>query len=213
MSSSNPAVVKIHDAAIRLFAERGAREVSISDLADAAGVARGTIYNNISEPETLFEEVASRVLHDMHLRIGESMDHIEDPAQRLANGIRLFIRHAHEDPWWGRFVVRFAMNDDTMRRMMDEPPSLDIKRGMATGRFAVAPELLASILSLVGGASLAAMQSVLAGRQTWREAGQQVAELILRALGLDANEARAISIVEPPSLLASNKPNKRAKSR
>ncbi len=213
MSASNAAVLKIHDAAMRLFAERGGREVSISDLADAAGVARGTIYNNIAQPEALFDEIASKVLHDMHLRVGESMREIEDPAQRLANGIQMFIRHVHEDPWWGRFVVRFAANDDTMRRMMDEPPSVDIKRGMDSGRFTVAPEALASVLSLVGGSTLTAMQSVLAGRQTWRDAGQQIAELILRALGLDADEAHAISIVEPPPPIVNNKPSKRPRNR
>ena len=212
MRPSSAAVLKIHDAAMRLFAERGGREISISDLADAAGVARGTIYNNIAEPEALFDEIASRVLHDMHLRVNESMGQLEDPAQRLACGIQMFIRHVHEDPWWGRFVVRFAANDDTMRRMMDEPPSIDIKRGIDTGRFTVSPEALASVLSLVGGSTLTAMQSVLAGRQTWRVAGQQLAELILRALGLDADEAHAISIIEPPSRIAASKPNKRARN-
>ncbi len=213
MPASSPAVLKIHDAAIRLFAERGAQEISISELAGAAGVARGTIYNNIPEPETLFDEVASRVLHDMHLQIGERMTHLEDPAQRLANGIRMFIRHAHEDPWWGRFVVRFARNDDTMRKLMDEPPSLDISRGIQTGRFSVAAESLPSILSLVGGATLAAMQSVLFGRQTWREAGEQIAELILRALGLDPDEAHNISIIEPPSLVQGSKSTRRSRTR
>ena len=140
------------------------------------------------------------------------MGQLEDPAQRLACGIQMFIRHVHEDPWWGRFVVRFAANDDTMRRMMDEPPSIDIKRGIDTGRFTVSLEALASVLSLVGGSTLTAMQSVLAGRQTWRVAGQQLAELILRALGLDADEAHAISIIEPPSRIAAPKPNKRARN-
>lgn len=191
MQVNNAAVLKIHD---------------------AAGVARGAIYNNIAEPEALFDEIASKVLHDMHMRVGEGVGQIEDPAQRLACGIQRFIRHVHEDPWWGRFVVRFAANDDTMRRLMDEPPSADIKRGMHTGRFSVAPEALASVLSLVGGSTLTAMQSVLAGRQTWREAGPQIAELILRALGLDAQEAHAISIVEPHSRIAINKPNKRPRS-
>ena len=212
MPANSAAVLKIHDAAMRLFAERGGREISISDLADAAGVARGTIYNNIAEPDALFDEIASRVLHDMHLRVAESMGQLEDPAQRLACGIQMFIRHVHEDPWWGRFVVRFAANDDTMRRMMDEPPSIDIKRGIDTGRFTVSLEALASVLSLVGGSTLTAMQSVLAGRQTWRVAGQQLAELILRALGLDADEAHAISSIEPPSRIAAPKPNKRARN-
>ena len=54
----NQAQRRIHDAAIRLFAEQGNHRVSVSDLAQAAGVARGTIYNNIETPEYLFEQVS-----------------------------------------------------------------------------------------------------------------------------------------------------------
>ena len=213
MSATSSAMLKIQDAAIRLFAEWGPREVSISDLADAAGVARGTIYNNVSDPQALFDEVASRVLHDMHLRVASSMKQVDDPAQRLAHGTRQFIRHAHEEPSWGRFMVRFAINDDSMRRMLDEPPSVDIRRGMETGRFHITPDMLPSVLSLVGGSSLAAMQSVLVGRQTWREAGQHTAELILKALGLDATEAHTLACIELPSLITINTSSRRSRNR
>ena len=101
MNTRSAAVHKIHDAATRLFSERGARDISVSDLAEAAGVARGTIYNNIADPEALFDQVASKLLHDMHVRVGDSMRQLKDPASRIATGIRLFIRHAHEEPAWG----------------------------------------------------------------------------------------------------------------
>ena len=55
-------------------------------------------------------------------------------------------------------------------------------------------------LSLVGGTTLSAMQGVLCGRQTWRDAGEQVAELVLKALGLPLAEAHAIATTELPAL-------------
>ena len=209
MSSHSAAVLKIHDAAIRLFAERGSRDVSVSDLADAAGVARGTIYNNIADPEALFDQVASNLLHAMHLRVSSSMSEVRDPASRIATGIRLFVHHTHEDPSWARFLVRFGSSDDVMRRMLDEPPTIDLNRGMQDGRFNVSPALLPAALSLVGGATLAAMQAVLSGRQTWRAAGEQIAELVLQALGLPQDEARTIATTELPALVPPIRSRKR----
>ena len=40
MAPQSTAEQRIHDAALRLFAERGATQLTISELADAAGVAR-----------------------------------------------------------------------------------------------------------------------------------------------------------------------------
>ena len=39
---------RIYKAAVRLFAEKGATQLNVSDLAQEAGVARGTIYNNVA---------------------------------------------------------------------------------------------------------------------------------------------------------------------
>jgi AcrR family transcriptional regulator len=204
MATQSSAVRKIHDAAVRLFTERGARDLSVSDLAQAAGVARGTIYNNIADPAALFDQVAANLLHDMHLRVSGSMRDVSDPASRIAIGIRLFVRHSHEDPAWARFVVQFGSSDDVMRRMLDEPPTADLTRGMQQGRFNITVALLPAALSLVGGTTLAAMQGVLAGRQTWRDAGEQVAELVLKALGLPPDEARAIATAGLPALAPPN---------
>lgn len=61
MESLNPTQRRIHQAAFRLFAERGTSQVNILDLAQEAGVARGTVYSNIDNMESLFEAVASHL--------------------------------------------------------------------------------------------------------------------------------------------------------
>lgn len=212
MGNSSVVVLKIHEAAARLFTERGARELSVSDLADAAGVARGTIYNNIPDPTALFDEVATSLLHDMHAHVANSMRDVSDPAARIATGIRLFIRQAHEEPSWGRFVVRFGISDDTLRVMLDEPPTVDLRSGLENGRFRFPQGQLPSVLALLGGATLAAMQAVLSGRQTWRSAGQEVAELVLRALGLPDSAAREIAAMPLPALAPITRTRKHRRS-
>lgn len=194
------AQARIHAAAVRLFAERGGSEVTVSDLAEAAGVARGTIYNNVARPEALLGDVAAHLAHEMLTRTEASMKGVEDPAARLATGLRLFVRRAHEEPHWGRFVARFAAGEETLRAMMDEPPARDMARAIATGRFKIEQEKLHAAVALLNGAALSAMHGVLAGHQTWRDAGSHAAELLLRAFGVAPAEARRLAEAPLPPL-------------
>jgi AcrR family transcriptional regulator len=191
---------RIHEAALQLFAQRGTSEISVSELAQAAGVARGTIYNNVERPDQLFGEIASDLAHEMYARTVASMVGIDDPARRLSTGLRLFMRRAHDEPHWGRFIVRFSLTDSVLRTMMGEPPTVDIARGIESGRYKMEPAYLPAVVSLVSGAGLSAMLLVLDGHLTWRDAGSQIAELVLRALGVPTREARAIATSTLPPL-------------
>lgn len=53
------------DAAARMFLDRGYEGVSIDDVADAAGVARRTVYNRFKSKEVLFDGVAEAVWSDL----------------------------------------------------------------------------------------------------------------------------------------------------
>lgn len=208
MSARSVARAKIYAAAMRLFAERGAVALGVSDLAEAAGVARGTIYNNIERPDDLFNEVATALIHEMHARVSASM-RFDDPAMRVATGLRLFVRRAHEEPHWGRFIIRFAPSNEFLRNMMDEPPFADISRGVENGRFKLDRMKIKSVVALLGGAGVSAMQAVVSGQQTWREAGSDAAELFLRATGVAPREAQKIAHAPLPDLaLAPSEPGK-----
>ena len=192
---------RIHQAALQLFAERGTTDVSVSDLAEAAGVARGTIYNNLEKPEELFGQVATDLASEMYARSVASMSGTTDPAARLAMGIRMFARRAHEEPNWGRFIVRFSLTDSILGQMLGEPPSVDAARGIETGRYKVEAAHLPSVVGMIGGAGLSAMRLVLDGTLTWRDAGSQTAEMLLRAFGIPAREARKIATLPLPPLV------------
>lgn len=192
---------RIHQAALQLFAERGTADISIRDLAEAAGVARGTIYNNLDKPEDLFGQVATDLASEMYARSVASMAGISDPATRLAMGIRMFARRTHEEPLWGRFIVRFSLSDSILGQMLGEPPSVDASRGIESGRYKLEPAFLPAMVGMIGGAGLSAMQLVLDGTLTWRDAGSQTAEMVLRAFGIPAREAREIANLPLPPLV------------
>ncbi|HUO40429.1 MAG TPA: helix-turn-helix domain-containing protein [Mycobacterium sp.] len=193
---------RISAAAVRLFTEKGTTQVSISELANEAGVARGTLYRNFDSMEQLFDRVVADFNAEMHERVTTTFVGIDDAAVRLATGVRLWVRYAHENPLMGRFAVRFALTEQQLRAMFAGPPMRDLNAGIAVGRYHVDESMTPSIASLVIGATVSAMWMVLDGHQTWREAGSSTAELLLRALGIHPAEAHEISIAELPALPA-----------
>lgn len=200
MDSLNPVQRRIHQAALRLFAEKGISQINISDLAQEAGVARGTIYNNIETMETLFEQVASQLSAEMHERAKASVLSLEDPAQRLANGIRFFVRRAHEEPYWGAFMCRFAISNESLRGMFYSQATVDLLQGLGSGRYQFRQEQMVSVLTVIATGVLGAMMLVREGLKTWREAGSDTAEIMLRALGIAAEEARQLATTDLPPL-------------
>lgn len=202
MTKNNPGQAKLQQAAVRFFAERGSADMSVRDLAAFAGVSRGTIYNNLKNPELLFEEVAVNLADEMHQRIRAILEGIDDPAMRLSVGIRLFLRRAHEEPHWGRFIVRFSFANSALKAMWLGPPAEDLQEGVKSGRYTINPQSSASLLAMIGGGVLGAMLLVLEGHKTWRDAGTDAVEFALRGLGLSDDDARMLASSDLPPLLA-----------
>ena len=191
---------RISAAALRLFAEKGSPDVSVSELAEAAGVARGTIYNNLESPERLFETVAAQLADEMNDRVVATYKRVKDPAVRLAMGVRLYVRRAHEEPHWGRFLIQFGMNNASLRQVWAGSPLRDVMLGIEQKRYAITKEQVPAALGVLAGSTLSAILMVLEGVRTWRDAGSDTAELILRALGVKASEAQQIAHAELPEL-------------
>ena len=196
MRSQAPAQTRIYEAAMGIFARRGTTETNVSELAHAAGIARGTIYNNVSNPDALFEKVATALANEMHARVVASFEAMDDPAHRLACGMRFFVRRAHEEPQWGRFIVRFAFTTASLRAMLTGPPARDLQDGLQKGRYGFRAEQLPSVIAFVGATTLAAMTLVLNGDKTWRDAGSDAAEFMLRSVGIAPREAKALATTD-----------------
>ncbi|MDO5633053.1 MAG: TetR/AcrR family transcriptional regulator [Paracoccus sp. (in: a-proteobacteria)] len=202
MSDQPPTVLppRIAEAALRLFAERGSENLSVSDLAKAAGVTRATIYNNCPDPSAIFGIIARQLADELHESIARANLPMSDPAERLAAGIGYFLRHAHEQPVWGAFLVRFVLSTDALRPMLLGQPARDIAQGVETGRFSIGQDQIPAVLALIGGGVLSQIALILDGQSPWRKAAADLVELVLRALGLDPASAREIGRRDLPSL-------------
>lgn len=194
---------KIHKAALKLFAEKGSTNISVSELAAASGVARGTIYNNQLDPDTLFEDIATQLAVEMNARIINSFGHETDSAIRLAQGVRMYIRRAHEEPDWGRFICRFAFSSTSLMALWtgSDSPLPDVIAGLDTKRYTFRQDQLISVMALIAGSVLSSIFLILEGHKTWRDAGTEVAELLLCALGINRDEAFEIARRELPPLI------------
>jgi AcrR family transcriptional regulator len=199
MTRNSAARQRLFDAALELFAQRGTTDISVIDLANAAGVARGTVYKHLSSTEQIYHELVDRLASDMNQQIGVVIDGVADPAVRHATGIRLYVRRAHQSPDWGKFLVKFGLADSTMREIWNGAPLRDLLRGIKTKRYEIAGSSTSTAMGLMIGATVSAIALVLNGENTWRQAGSDAAFLVLRAYGVPRDEANKIANAELPS--------------
>lgn len=94
---------KIEAAALRVFTRQGYHGTSVRDIAEAAGVSIGNLYNYYGGKEEMFLSLVRRHEERMDALRGKvlgPMENVFDPAelQRLANGIRKIV-YENLDYW------------------------------------------------------------------------------------------------------------------
>jgi TetR/AcrR family transcriptional regulator, regulator of autoinduction and epiphytic fitness len=93
----------IVEAAERLFLERGFGAVSMDDLAEAAGVARRTLYNQFTSKEELFREMLLRVSRQLEAAFPPGIETQGDIADVLRLVARLIL-DLHKQPKYLGFL-------------------------------------------------------------------------------------------------------------
>ena len=85
--------------------------------------------------------------------------------------------------------------------MWSGQPLADLQDGLQHGAYDFEPEQATSVLALIAGGVLTAMILVQEGRKTWRDAGSDVAEMLLRAVGVESRQAQSLARDELPALV------------
>lgn len=191
------------DAAVRVFARKGAGAAAIHEIAAEAGVANGTFYNYFRTREALLEATSLRIARRLHEAIAVSRTAVDDPAERMAIGTRRFVLQAERDRVWAAALLRVWHSTATPSLTAADPLLADLRGGRRKGRFHFTDEKVA--LDLVQGTVLAGMRSVLDGRPAAAHASA-VAAVILRGLGMTATEADAIAARPLPPLVEVSSP-------
>jgi AcrR family transcriptional regulator len=186
---------RLFESALQVVARKGPAATSIDDVIQAAEVSRGTFYKYFDAPDSLFDALALEVTNEIILMAEPAVVHSEDPAQRVANGMRLTIHLARSRPEVGGFLVRLGWPEMHRREVLLDPLERDLRQGMRQGRFVAMPLRLAvNIVSMTVLGSVHAMLEMRAPGAF----GEQAVESALRALGIERKEALRLATVELP---------------
>ena len=183
--------LRLLSTAVRLGAEKGPAAITIDDVVVGAEVSRGSFYKYFPSTEALLREVATEIANEL-IRMAEPVVlGFDDPAQRVACGIRLVARTAIDHPEVAAFLVRLGWPDVRGPDILLDFVRRDLSEGIRKRRFARMPITLA--LNIVAGAVLGAAHCML-DPGCERDFAEQSAAAALRALGVPADEAKRISV-------------------
>lgn len=183
------------EAAMQLFARQGVDATTIDEIVDLAGVAKGTFYNYFTDRADIARAVASSVRHELNAAVGELNRGIDDPAERIARGVRLFMACVAHNPVKTTMLARLYDSGAALDRHGNKHLLGDIRDGIAKGRIQVPGEEAA--LHLVVGLGTIAMRHLLdagAGAEILRGQGyaRDIATMLLRGLGIAPVEIEKI---------------------
>ena len=172
-----------------LYAERAVESVTIDDLVNEAGVAKGTFYVHFEHLADLHAAVADELAQELDDLLQPFRLRLADPVERIAAGCAAFIREAMRNPSWGSLAARSAWALPSVASAARANLREDLRLAVAKGRLAaLTPELGFDIVS---GIVLQAMRAAGDRRLSPSDAPAAV-EAILRAIGVAPDEAHAL---------------------
>ena len=182
--------LRLLSTAVRIGAEKGPAAITIDDVVVGAEVSRGSFYKYFPSTDALLREVATQIANEL-IRMAEPVvQGFDDPAERVAGGIRLVSRTAIDHPAVAAFLVRLGWPDVRGQDVLMDFVRRDLSEGIRQRRFARMPIALA--LSVVAGAVLGATHCMLHD-DCEADFGEQTAAAALRALGIEPAEAKRLS--------------------
>ena len=169
---------RILAAAVRVFTTKGRYGLVIDDFIQAAGVSRGTFYNYFPSVDALFEEASRWLEDDLMVSIETALAPLSDPVDRLATGVRLWLKKAEADREWCAFVAQ----NDRRGENVEQSVMRDLADGRDAGAFRFAS--IDAARDLLVGTLREAMVRLARGGATPRHA-DEVARTVLAGLGLE----------------------------
>ena len=184
-------------AARAILAESGESNASIQEIAERADVGFGSFYNHFETKTALFDAAVADALDDYGQLIDELTGHIQDPAELFAASFRLTLRLAAAHPQITQILRLRGLQHIFADTGLGPRALRDLVKGQESGRFRIEDPAIA--LSAVGGALIGLLQlNTVTSLDT--RAGEQMAELVLRMLGLPLDEARDLATRPLPDL-------------
>lgn len=115
----SPSVIRILSGALDAIAARGVKRLSMSDIIDASGVSRGTLYRYFSNKDEVLAAVAEFVCSGFENGIREAGKSIADPIERLKAVMQFYVHYTDENSPGRIFEVEPAFHLAFFRSRFD----------------------------------------------------------------------------------------------
>lgn len=179
-------------AARQILAETGDTSASIQTIAERADVGFGSFYNHFDSKTELFEAAVEDAMEEFGQNIDDRLTGIDDPAELVSAGFRLSARMADSHPELMQIVRRRGLGHLHADNGLARRAFRDLQVGAASGRFTVHDSLIA--LSALGGSLLSLVELRFSRPDLdGDEAASNLAEMILRMLGVPPGDAHDIA--------------------
>ena len=155
---------KILDAAEILFARRGFAGVGLSEIADAVGLGKSSLFHHFPTKAQLYAAVVERILAEMETALVRALAAGGTPVERLDRWVETIIDILGSRPSHARLLLRSLFEDDELTGSSDEERAADqtleriihgasqlMREGMASGalRAASIPHTLQSVIGML----------------------------------------------------------------
>lgn len=89
---------QILSAAVQVFSEQGFRCTEVQQIADLAGVGKGTVYRFYPTKDELFQAAVEDVMRRLTARVDAAVRTIEDPLEHLRAGFKAYMAFFQAHP-------------------------------------------------------------------------------------------------------------------
>ncbi|WP_435644592.1 TetR/AcrR family transcriptional regulator [Streptomyces sp. H49] len=186
-------------AARQILAETGDTSASIQAIAERADVGFGSFYNHFESKAELFEAAVVDALEEFGQNFDERLAGIDDPAELVAAGFRLSARMADSHPELMQVLRRRGLGHIHSDNGLVRRARRDLQVGIASGRFTTLDPTVA--LSVLGGTLLSLVELRFARPEVdGDDAAVNLAEMVLRMLGLPVDDAHEVARRPLPDL-------------
>jgi TetR/AcrR family transcriptional regulator len=164
VAAENTPREKILDAAEALFARRGFAGVGLSEIAEAVGLGKSSLFHHFPTKAQLYAAVVERILADIETVLTQALAAGGTPVERLDRWIDTIVDLLGAQPSHARLLLRSLFEDDeltgsseeeraadeTLVRILDRVSAL-LREGMTAGALRVAsiPHTLQSLIGLI----------------------------------------------------------------
>lgn len=181
--------LRLVESALEVFAAKGVDATVIDEVIAAAGVSRGTFYNYFRTDHELLAAVSEAISNETVRRIESVVGTLPDPAERLAQGLRLCLHLALTYPLFARFFSRAGFSAIGPGHLMFEYVPRHVRDAIAAKRMD-APDVDLAV-DLLSGVMLSAVHAIATRPVSDSYPDKLVLQLLL-GLGMTRTSARKL---------------------